>query len=257
MAEDLGPVAARAEQHGGRAVREDRVRHRGLGLVVQIVGGRAQLHRHGERAPLREGAEVVPRLLEGDHRARAAGVPHVDALHVCPETQRSDQVRVQARDESSRAGRRHEKVDVRRVQPGPSETGLDGLDAQAHAALGEAGRQLVDGLAPGFGGGDVEVSTVDGAVVKEAALEPVAIPEEVGELFLGEAPGRHCRAGGDDAGRLHVWPSWSAASRSSGLRDTPLHYATCRGGRGFPARARRGGALPSGECRRASGDGRR
>ena len=112
-----GPLALRGEQDRSRAVREDRIRHRGLGLVVQVVGGRAELDGHGEDAALREGPEVVPRLLEDDHRARAAGISHVNALHVAPETERADQVRVEARHEPPGARRGHEVVHVGHSSP--------------------------------------------------------------------------------------------------------------------------------------------
>ena len=85
-------------------------------------------------------------------------------------------------------------------------------------------RQLVDGLAPGFGGGDVEVASVDAAVVEEAALEPVAVSEEVGELLLGEAPGRARRYRWRRCGACARLASWSGrvAVRRARRRSSPL-----------------------------------
>ena len=76
-----GPAPSADEGDRAGAVGEDGVRHRALQAIVVVVRRRAQLHRHHHRAMIRERAQVVVRLLQRDHRARAAGVAHVDALH--------------------------------------------------------------------------------------------------------------------------------------------------------------------------------
>ena len=171
VVDDAGPDIPRAQEEGARPVGEDRVGHRRLRLAVEVIRGGAHLGGHHQGSMPREGGEVVPGLLEGDHRRGTAGVTHVDPLHVRPEVEIVDQVRVEARAEATGAGGRRQEVDGGDVEVRPLEAAPNRLRGERHASLTKARGQLVHRLRTRIGGVEVEVPGVARAVEEERAAE--------------------------------------------------------------------------------------
>jgi len=199
-----GPVAA-AEGDRAGAVREDRVGDGTLEPVVEEIGGRADLHRHHERAMRVKCLQVVPRLLQRDHGGGAARVAHVHALHVIAAAEARDEVRVEARREPSRARRGGDEVHVVRRPPRALERGPRGRLRQGQRALAEARVEIVHALVRREARGiDPEMAALDVAGCEEAAPALVRVTGAGEHIGLGKAVRRYGGRDGGDAWCAHI-----------------------------------------------------
>src|SRR5262249_49142547 len=205
LGHDGGPLAATAHREGPRAVRENGVGHCALQPVVEEVGCGADLHRYHDGAMPREGLDVVGRLLQCDHSARAARVAHVHPLDGRLESESGDDVGVEARTQTPRTGGGGEKVHVaegparalhratRRLRPQ-----LDGAAPKARAqfvyALRRRERLRIE----------EEVTAIDLTVPEESRAERIVVAGQAEERRLIESVRGSAGGDGHDLRRAHV-----------------------------------------------------
>ena len=114
-------------------------------------------------------------------------------LHVRPEVEIVDQVRVEARAEATGAGGRRQEVDGGDVEVRPLEAAPNRLRGERHASLTKARGQLVHRLGTRIGGVEVEVPGVDPAVEEERAAERVRVAEPLHDRLLADPSRGHRR----------------------------------------------------------------
>src|SRR5262249_54859298 len=124
-----------------------------------------------------------------------AGIADMHALDVGAAAEPADQVRVEARRETSGARRGRDEVDVACVPAGPRQGAARRRLAEVQGAVAEAIVELVDRLVRAEGRWiDPEMPAVDVAAAEEAASLLVGVSGEREQLRLRESM-RRCRGG--------------------------------------------------------------
>ena len=185
---------SRAQEKRRGPVRADRIGHRGLERVVEVIARRADFHGQRQGQSPRTGARVVPGALQGRQGARTAKTHERGALDVGAKSHVPDQTRAHVRAD-------HEQVHVARGQAGARQTLLNGATPRLHGApqvtLVQLVRRLmsVDVLRV-----DVEVPVINIAVEKDIEYPRAVIAGEPVRFLLREPVGRVRDADGQDSG---------------------------------------------------------